>query len=356
MFQVDKIQTGLLGLVGINQPYDPAFAKLDAANQLSASGLFLDEVPNFKLQYFIETQDYKDISDSDLNDLLRTVQKSAISSVCQKIFGQYSYIDSNYVYTQASTRQTPETTMPNGFVGFRIVPSATKNVAFEITRTKLEFEGTGTVKIVLFNSNKNTPLYEQDVVITSNDQEVDLGWVLNSTQEDYKGEYFFGYVYDGTLVPYERDYEASFIENSISELYYERCYVTGGTDTTLFDLDDVKTLEENTGLNPFIFVHDDYTDLIIQNKRLFARAIQYQWAIQIMQEYASTVRSNYNERRAKELFMMITEQINGSVPMAPVKVTGLNTILATEIQMLRKTVEEIKNGYFGHGVQVQTLS
>lgn len=354
MFDVTKIQDGLKGLVGIRQPYDPEFAVLDTENQASRSGRFLDDVPNFKVRYFVDTQDYKDITNTDLNELIRDIQKAAIVSVCSSVFGDDSYIDRGFIYSHAMNRVNVESGIKNGFVGFELKPSMTKNIAFKITRVRLEFQGTGTVKLVLFNSNLDTPMFAKDVTITQNSQLETLNWVVNNSASDYKGEYFFGYIYDGTLVPFKRDYENSNIENNHKELRTEKVYIEGANDANLFDLSQVHGLSENTGLNPDITVYDDYTDLVLQNEHLFARAVQLEWAINIMNRYVNSTRSNRNERLSKEQ-LMVLQAIEGTKPDAPIRVTGLRTLLGRELTEVRKAVKDLKHGYFGGRIKVGTL-
>ena len=96
MFDVTKIQTGLEGLVGIRQPLNPEFAILDAANIASRSGRYLDDIANYKTEYAIDTMDYKDATDSQVNDTFREIQSSATSSVCQQVFGDLSYTASRF--------------------------------------------------------------------------------------------------------------------------------------------------------------------------------------------------------------------------------------------------------------------
>jgi hypothetical protein len=357
MFDVTKIQTGLLGLVGIRQPLNPEFSILDAANIASRSGRYLDDIANYKTEYAIDTMDYKDATDAQVNDTFREIQKSAISTVCQQVFGDLNYIDRNFIYTQATTRQTPETTLVSGFVGFSIKPNPTKDVAFKITRIRLEFDGTYPfdLTVKLFNSNIDTPLQSKTVSITSNSQLEDFNWVVNNTDNDYKGEYYLGYIFDGKLTPYKRDYEASNVQNNISELQIEPSYVAGATGATIFNLEDVYYLSENTGLNPDITVYDDYTDLILQNQHLFGNAIQLQWAIIMMQRYIASTRSNRLERISKNLILMTITTIEGSGEGSPVRITGLNTLLSNEIIKIQKSIEELKAGYFGSGIQVDTL-
>jgi hypothetical protein len=356
MFQVDKIQTGLLGLVGVRQPFNPDYAKFDAANIASRSGLFIDDIANFNAEFFIDTQNYSSISDTDLNEHLRNLQRSAIVSVCQQVFGQKSYTDRNLLYSQASTRTATETTIQNGFVGFKINPSLTKNTAFKITQIRCEFQGTGTVKILLFNSAVNTPLYEKDVTISSTYQIEDLDWEVNNTMGDYKGEYYLGYIYDGSLVPFKRDYENSDYQNSIAEFAVNKSYVPNSTVTTLGALEQEVYLSENTGINPDITVYDDYTDMILQNESIFAQAIKYEYAIQVMQRYLASTRSNRNERLSKDIIFRTVETIEGSAPTSPVNVTGVKELLGKEVSMLRKTIEDMKSAYFGDDIQVITVS
>lgn len=354
MFNVTKIQDGLTGVVGVRQPLNPTYAILTTPNTDSSSGLFLDEVSHYKTEFVIDNIDYKESTPTQVNTYIENMQKSAISTVMYEVFGEESYIDRNFIYSRATTRQTLETGILNGFVGYKITPSKTKNIGFEITRVRLEFSGTGTVKIILFNSNKNAPIKTKDVVITASDQEEELNWTVDSTDGDYKGEYYLGFIYDGSLIPFKRDYQDSNFQNNLSELSIERVYVSGATGTAIFDLDQVYGLSQNTGINPDITVYSDYTDMILQNKKLFARAIQLQWGIDMMRTYINSIRSNRNERISRDVILQTLQAIEGSTINNPLKVVGLREYLGDEIVKIRKTIEQLKRGYFAYGVEVIT--
>ena len=354
MFDVTKTQQGLTGLVGIRQPYDPAYQKIDATNLASRSGRFLNDISNFKVKYFIDTQDYKDISDPDLNSLIREVQDSSISMVCSAVFGDESYIDRNVIYSYAANRTTLETGMVNGFVGYKIVPSLTKNVAFKITDVRLEFSGTGNLTLLMFSSSENAPIFSKVVAISSTSQVEALDWVIDNTTTGYKGEYYFGYIYDGTLIPFKRDYEFSNIQNNISELSIQKEQVVGADGVAIFDLSTAVGLSGNTGLNPDITVYDDFTDLILQNEHLFGHAVQLQWAILIMQGYVNSSRSNRNERMSHES-MLVLQTLEGSASDARVPVVGLRKLLGVELSSIRKAFQELRDGYFGGRIQTITL-
>jgi len=351
MFDVTKTQQGLTGLVGIRQPLNPAYQFIDAANLASASGRYLDDLPSFKVEYFKDTQDYAQASDGELNDLLRSTQEGSISTVVQHVFGDESYIDRNVLYSQANTRQTPESTIKNGFVGFELTPSSKKDLAFKITDVRLEFSGVGTVKLLLFASSENAPIFTQDVVISSTSQVETLDWVVNNTTGGYKGKYYFGYIYDGSLIPFERDFQFSNSINHLTNLDVQKVFKEGATDATIFDLENLDGLSENTGLNPDITVYNDYTDLVLQNKFLFSHAIQLQWAINVMQRYVSTTRSNKNERTVKDVLAALggTNDANSTI-----KIVGLRDMLNKELVRLKKTVKELREGYLGGRIQVIT--
>ncbi len=53
MFDVTNIQEGLVGLVGVRQPYNPTYAVFDAVSLTSESGLYLDDMPYWKAEYLL---------------------------------------------------------------------------------------------------------------------------------------------------------------------------------------------------------------------------------------------------------------------------------------------------------------
>ena len=206
----------------------------------------------------------------------------------------------------------------------------------------------------MFSSSENAPIFSKVVSITGTSQVEALDWAVDNTTMGYKGEYYFGYIYDGTLTPFKRDYEFSNIENDISELCIEKEQVVGATGSTIFDLSQAVGLSENTGLNPDITVYEDFTDLILQNDHLFGHAIQLQWAILIMQGYVNSSRSNRNERMSHES-MLVLQTLEGSARDARVPVVGLRKLLGAELTSIRKAVLELRQGYFGGRIQTITL-
>lgn len=364
MFEVNKIQTGLYGLVGIRQPFDPSMPTLSVANTTSNSGLYIDEIPPFNIGLLKETQDFAGITDNQFNTLLERMQKTSIANLMYKVFDKGGYIDRNYLFTQTSVRKNIETTISNGSViGYEIEVSDKKNLGFKITNCRCEFDfdgGSIATTIYLMNSFLEEPLFTKQVTLTRKDQLVSLNWVVDSTLNDYKGSYYLLIKSDNPalrLQPFKRDYEDANLMNDISELDIDRVKFTtfSITDFLADENSNVLEISENVGLNPDITVFEDYTDMILQNQFLFARALQLEYAINALMLIATSTRSNRSERLSKDIVNMILANVNGTTPESGMQIKGYKSNLYYEIKNLKAEVEKLKLNYFGGEIMVDTI-
>lgn len=353
MVNKDVLVNKLAGIVGWEQPYNPAYAILDAANLTTRSGYLINSNPFVKVETLKDTQDYVDINDADFNTFLYNIQKSAITAVVNEVFTLEPYIDRQVLYPYANNK-IDTVTNPTGFVGLNIEIDNKKNIAFEISRIFLEFEGTGDVELLLFNSSKKAPIYTQTVSITDTMQEVVLNWVVDNTSGIYKGEFKLGYINNSLdVTPIKREYEASNITSNITHLYIEEIFIKDVITNVLWDLEDEKSIQAYTGLNPDITVYDDYTDLVIQNERLFAYAISLDAQIKCLGHYLASNRSNKNQRLSESKIMQAIE--GQSQEGGAVKIKGLRPTLYHELQNIKTEIEKLRRGYEGAGLMVDTL-
>lgn len=356
MFDVSKIKNSLSGLVGYKQPFNPEYAIVDANNLLSESGYRVNDNHFAKIEYIKDCQDYASISDADFNTVLNDIVENSAVDVINQVFSEPSYIDRNLIYRYALNKNETDS-LPYGFVGYRIRVDDTKSIAFKVTRVLMDFQGTGTFNILLFNSAQKTVLQEKEVNIASDREEVVLDWVLNDTDSVYKGEYFIGYIKDESfdLLPYKRNYENSNVMSVITHLKIDKVFVPNHTTETLFDLSQVNFLDYSTGLNFDISVYDDFTDLVVQNRFLFARAIFLSSVINCLQIYMASLRSNMNERQADDLYKKILVEVEGMKGGDNViTVKGLKPQLLSEISQIKAEIQSIKEGYLGNGYEVIT--
>lgn len=356
MINIAKIQSSLIGLIGFKQPFNPDYAIVDAANLLSKSGYFVTDNPYAKIEYIKDNQDYVQISDANFNLVLNQLKQSAISNVCNQVFSEYDFLDRNLLFKNA-TRKVDTNVLPVGFVGYRIEVGSTKNIAFKLNRVLLDFEGTGTIKLLLWNTSKLEILQKKEIVITTDHQEVVLDWVLDNSSDTYKGDYYIGYNTTGlTVTPFKRDYENGNVMSSFKYLCIEQISVPNHNTETLFDVSTYDGLSEDTGLNFDISVFDDYTDFVINNAYLFARAIQIDCQIQCIQLYLSSLRSNLNQAISAQLYEKIMIELEGTTSESLIKVTGLKNQLIGEISSIRKEIQKIKIGVKKSGqILVSTL-
>jgi len=357
MFNRTKTNTSLFGLVGWKQPANPEYAVVDAANLGSTSGRYFDDNSFIKIELLKDTEDYKDQTDEQFNTALSNLQKSAITSVLDKVFDKPEYIDRQLLYQFANNKQNIDT-LPDGFVGYRIYQSLDKTQAFEITRCLLEFQNIGTdITLAIYNSAKDDPIFTEDVTIISEQQEVVLNWRLDNTDSFYKGEYYFGYLTNGvTLQPIARDYQNANSISIITGLQFEPISVTYTPVTDeLFNLDDIDGASECWGLNPDVTVFDDYTDLIKNNTFLFATAIQLQCQIKSLEQYLASIRNNSNQRMADGYENKIVFELDG-LNSENVKRLGLKQLLIKEISRVTDEIKKLKDGYFTDGFILNTLT
>ena len=355
MFNKTKVTDSLLGLVGYNNPINPKYAIIDASNQTSRSGRFATENPYCKIEYLKETQDYKDASDVEFNIFLDGLQKRSIAEVMDKVLIESDYIDRQVLYQFSNNKTETDALLADSFMGYRINKSLEKNVAFELPRVFLEFEGAGDIELLLFNSAVKEPIESKLVTITSTQQIEELGWRVDDTGNYFQGQWYFGYISNsvtGTVTPIKRNYESSLSMSCITHLSFESISAPNVTTNELWDLDNVDGAEECWGLNPDVVVFNDYTDLVIQHQAIFAPAIQLQMTINSIQEYISSLRSNRTQRIAEEQLNLVIAQLEG----VPDRITGLIPTLHKEVRSLNKQLLRLTKGMFATGFELNTLS
>lgn len=356
MIQVSKIQNALVGIVGFNQPYNPSYAIVDAENLLSDSGYFVTDNPYAKIEYIKDNQDFLKITDTDFNLLLKDLKKRSISNVCNQVFSDYDFIDRSLLFKNASNKTVLEV-LPIGFVGYRIKVTSEKNIAFKISRVLLDFDGAGTFTLLVFNSSKKEPIYTQEVTITTDHQEVVLDWVLDNSSSTYKGDYYIGYINNNLDVkPFKREFNNASVMTKFNDVCIEKVSVINHLTGTLFDLQKVEGLSQHDGLNFDISVYEDFTDFVINNKNLFAKAVCLDMVIQCMQMYLSSLRSNRNQMIAEQLYEKVIAELEGTNPDSVIRVKGMKPQLIGEISSIRKEIQKMKKGFFKSGqILVSTL-
>ncbi len=346
----------MVGIVGVRQPLNPDYDIIDAANLLSGSNYFVTDIPHVKIEFFKDAQDYEAITDPEFNDLLRTVQKSAITDVCNMVFNTEAFQDRNPVYSSPNNNVEAEA-LTDGFVCFYIRVKKEKNFAFKITRVILDFKDTfGDIELQLYNTGDPNPIQTKTITISEQHQVEQLDWVVDNSDDTYKGDYYLGYVKSGTTpVPFKRNYRNSNAISNIEGLRIETRQVKGHTGNVLFDLDSVEGMSENIGVNPDIVTYDDYTDFILQNKSLFAPAINLKMGILILNTSTSSLRVNRNKDINSADTERMLQTLNGvDIGNGKLRVPSLGSQLTSAIDSIQTEILKLRTGFLGGRIMVGT--
>jgi len=370
MFNESIIKTNLSGMVGWNQPTTTGYDIVDAGNLGSTSGLKFDEGNSLvTIKNVKETQEDKDIIDVDFNTFLDNLQNSCIIDVLTKAFADKSESVENKTLFPYEQRFENSHTPGSGFVGVQIRPSLNKRVSAKISNISVAFDAVKTFKLYLINSQKPTKadalaeievttVIGQDVKFYVLDFDIPLSGAGFSGGNFYLG--YFESDLDGAQ-PYKRDWENAsapilsgdflfptfhrFINhrNIDNSGYIDiRFYRMGITGTTI-NVDERDSLSDGHGINFEYQVYNDWTDLIIQNKTLFARSIQLQMAAKVTEGIMFSTRSNSTQR-------LMDDNIRNLAAFAlNDTTTGIRALLNKEIQNIRKTF------FPKHRIMVKTL-
>jgi hypothetical protein len=356
VFNASKIQSGLLGLVGIRQPIDPVYDRFTVAQYASKSGLFVDDVQAFRVENFVDTIPLVNPTDLNVQQKWLELEKSSISNVMARVFDRPSYLDRNIIYPNSFDRSKSLTisTDATKFYGYEIKPSIRKNTAFEIESVRFEGAGIGNITVELYHSSQLNPIQFKTIALLDDGslQIEKLNWVVDGSGSDYKGTYFLGFRVPQTFTfaPWARNYSNSNAQANIAELDIKRMEC----DFPLNDLSQIIYSSESCGLNFSINVFEDYTDLIIGNKNIFASVVNLQMALSAILGSVYSNRSNRNERFSKEVVALILLQVDGQRGQGLQRIVGIRELIDGEISRLRTEIETLKEGLFIGKIYVET--
>lgn len=353
MFDVNIIKQEFKGLVGFRQPANPKFAILDDENQESKSGLFVTDNPYAKIEYIKANIDFERATNSQINTILKRLLETSAVGICSQVFVDDDFIDRNQIYTNTQNK-VEVLELPSGFVGYRITISKDKNIAIRLNRIVIEMVEAGALELLVFNTNLKNPIETIPIEYDEFFHVKTLDLMLNNLGY-YKGAFYIGFINSDNKKTYKKNYYDSINKSEIVNLTISNRIVSGYQDPVLFDLDKAEEFSDYVGFNLDITVLDDYTDFIITNKFLFARALYLDAIIACLNICAASFRSNTDERSSNELYSRIMTEIEGTRPDDNViTIKGLRPQMVYEISQIKEQLAKLKGGYFGRGYFVDT--
>lgn len=293
----DKIFTDLIGVVGWRQSTASGAVVVDDANLASSSGLYVQGAsPLVTVENIKASQPDKAISDVNMNALLVNLMKDGISNVFNFVFPQRDVFSNQLLYPYEMDF-TDEITNFSGFVGYEIITAKRSDIAIILNKVMLQFATGGTVKLLLFNSNTNALITSKTITVTANTTTTSvLDWVMGYITAP-GGKYYLGYL--TSTAPgyaYNRSFDNADMKSHFNSVVFKPIYVTGWTSETLFDVNNIEYTEKTHGINLDVSTVFDVSNLILQNKDKFAKAIQLATAVEAINVMTTTNRRNETER------------------------------------------------------------
>ena len=365
MYNVSSLKSGLLGLVGWRQNYDPAGVQLSALTTSTSGLYFNDEHPLLNIENLL----------SIAPEFSKLASIPAWDSGTAYIVGDLvSLSGTNYRATAGSTNQTPpgtdywevydpftlwlkektqagiiravdawlarkflvntgrnllerkqllevagnlndKDTNDSRVAGLEITPIRSRNITAEIEAVGLQFDTTQTITVYLFSASQPAPLQSQAVTYSTAGalQWETVNWTLNGAgsyylvvnQDDITGQSINGVVeHANACGGIEQLPKGKFFRASAFD-------VAGGV-SSLWNLDNMSyTRSTNYGLNVRLNVQCDFTNLILEQKSLFATAIAKQVAIDLLREIAFNATSRVNRHEANVDTRTLLYEIDG---------------------------------------------
>ena len=332
MFQIDKINSNIVGLIGWRQSFNPTYAIINAANLVSNSGsYFQDYSALVTIQNIKENQNYPEISNEDFNTLLSNLVKSGMVKVLNQVFQRNDFIENKvlYPFEQSWNDNIDNTT---SFVGYELTQPTRREMIHVINKIVLSFDSIDSVKILLFHSSTNAPIDSKTIATVANsDVNISLNWDL--TKEYNGGKFYIGYLRSGlTAKAKNRDWNSSNARACYNTLGIQPIIVTGWDAETLFDVETVQYESETYGLNFDITAWKDYTNSILQNLDKFVNALGLQVAIDIVDLIQKSTASNRDQRITSTMTLF---ELDGVVNQDVPRVAGLRQKYQAEIKRLR---------------------
>ena len=365
MYNVSSLKSGLLGLVGWRQNYDPAGVQLSALTTSTSGLYFNDEHPLLNIENLL----------SIAPEFSKLASIPAWDSATAYIMGDLvSLSGTNYRATAGSTNQTPpdtdywevydpftlwlkektqagiiravDTWLARKFLmntgrnllerkqllevagnlndkdtndsrvaGLEITPIRSRNITAEIEAVGLQFDTTQTITVYLFSASQPAPLQSQAVTYATAGalQWQTVNWTLDGAgsyylvvnQDDITGQSINGVVeHANACGGIEQLPKGKFFRASAFD-------VAGGV-SSLWNLDSMSyTRSTNYGLNVRLNVQCDFTNLILEQKSLFATAIAKQVAIDLLREIAFNATARVNRHEANVDTRTLLYEIDG---------------------------------------------
>lgn len=300
-------------MVGWRQPLQSGLPVIDAANLTSASSLIFQGAHSLVTIENLKNAFPEHSTDADFNTQLLNLQKDAIAKVVQNVFQKKkpdtkSLLEKLRLFDHANVKDDFIENVTNRWVGYEIDLTKNNNIKVVIDSLGSEFDGVKAgVTIFLFHSSQKDAVTTFDLDTIESDSKFDdlSGFVM-----DYLtfvgGTYYIGYKQDdlGSVRALDRGFDTSEKANKPKHFDIQPIRVDNYTGIELFDIDDIEISSETHGLNFEFTTTVDITNLISDQKFVFANLISLQMAADVIQVIINSSRTNAIKQEMRQMAIL----------------------------------------------------
>ena len=338
MINVADILSTYQGLVGFKNSANSDIVPIPSSNFLvdSDSGLYVNDISgiDFALIEAILNQDY-----SSYVNYLTDVYNQTTINVITKFWNDYKQkqgakeLIENRVLVQEMNCYDDKKSLDNFAYGFKLKPYNSNNIRLEATKFSLHSDTDATFTLYVYDTTKKAPIETKSITVTAKTAvSVDLTksfiycqnngigtselliLIYGYNSADYKASKQLPQNFYGYSQPFKN--ESKYI--GISNVVFDTSAWNYNASTEVYDLPDltkIATSCETWGMNIRLIAQCDYTQLLIDNKMLFAPIVQKAIAIRLFLDgYATTEFNAVTESRRgvwKEMAIKLEAELYG---------------------------------------------
>lgn len=309
MYDIATIKTNLSGVVGWRQPLETEFAIVDAANLTTSSSLLFQDFHSLVTIENLKNTVPQSLTDAEFNTYILDMQQGAIARVVQDVFQKKkpqtkSLLAKLRLFDHANVMDDPIIN-EGSWVGYEINLNKNNNLKVVIDAIGSEFNGVKTgLTIYLFHSSQKTAIKTFSLDTIEDDSKFDD---LTDFDLDYLtfigGTYYIGYKQDdlGAVQALNRGFDISDRQNKSKYFDVRPIRIENYTGVELFDIDDIDITADTYGLNFEFTATIDMTNLISDQKQIFANLIGIQMAADVLEKIHNSTRENAIKKETKNL-------------------------------------------------------
>jgi hypothetical protein len=354
MYNQEQVLAAMTQLVKWTQNHDPSGTQIEAGSdlltgttgtsyQMENSLVTIDNILSIAPDFSKQTAVQSEINAKFTQWLLEFTQGSIIKVIDRWLTDKTldrsarNLLDRDTLYTGGSdTAQTDAA--GSQIAGLELATLNSRSIKYKITHIGLQLTQAQTLTLYLFHTSSPAPIDSQELnYTTANAQqwfEIDGGgWEL-----DGAGTYYIAYLQDdlaGQSINGIYDYSYTrygAMTYPGGEALITTAFTADHSSATLWDVRrNAYSESTNYGLNAKFYANCDYTDLLIEQKHLFATAIRKQVAADTLKALLNNAEARTNRHQTNATPEKIMFQLYGDP-------RGRDTSLETEILRAVKAI------------------